>query len=596
VILTPDKDPFFGGTYFPARDGDRGARKGFLTILRELRAEYEANRGDIVARAQQLSQRIEAASTPSPPGNIPGAAAIEQAVRGAAASFDPSWGGFGQAPKFPRPVLLELLLRYQRRTGDQHALEMVSVTLERMAAGGMHDHVGGGFHRYSTDARWLVPHFEKMLYDNAQLVPLYLEAYQATGRERFAEVARDTLRYVAREMTAAGGAFFSATDADSRTPSGHEEEGYFFTWAPSELKNVLSADRVRTVSAYFGVTAAGNFEGRNILHTPQSDEAVARDLGVSAGELGQTIADAREELYRARTKRPPPHTDDKILTSWNGLMISAFARAALVLGNEDHARRAERAADFVLRALRSKDGRLLRSFKDGRANHAGYLDDYAFLIQGLLDLYEATADGRRIEQAMSLQAILDRHFWDNGSGGYFMTSDSHERLFARDKPTYDGAEPSGNSVALMNALRLYELTTNDEYRARAEQAFAAFSRDLARSPGASPKMLAALEYYLDRPLEVFIVRPEPGANAEPLLSRFRRTHLPNRVFTLTTEGEKLDALSRLVPGLEGKRALRGNVTAFVCERGRCELPTSEPAVFARQLTKVHALPAAAPPR
>lgn len=584
VVLTPEKDPFFGGTYFPARDGDRGARKGFLTILRELRVEFDGNRSGVVARARELSQRIQASSSASAAGGVPDATTIEQAVREARASFDATWGGFGRAPKFPRPVLLELLLRSHRRTRDAHELHMVTHTLEHMAAGGIYDHVGGGFHRYSTDARWLVPHFEKMLYDNAQLVALYLEAFQITGRQRFAEVARDTLAYVAREMTAIDGGFYSATDADSQTPLG-QQEGYFFTWTPSELEEVLGADRARAVATYYGVTASGNFEGRSILHLPSEG---GRGGGRTAGGLQQTIVRAREDLYEARSERPPPHRDEKVLTSWNGLMISGFARAALVFGDRKYAMRAARAAEFVLGALRGDGGGLLRSFKDGRASHNGYLDDYAFLIQGLIDLYEATANKRWLEEALSLQALLDRHFSDS-SGGYFMTSNDHERLIAREKPTYDGAEPSGNSVALMNLVRLTELTMRREYRAKAEKGFAAFSGQLTRSPGASAKMLSALDAYLDRPVEVFVVRPDASADAEPLVARFRSAYLPNRVFTMTVEGQELAALSKLVPGLEGKRALKGRTTAFVCEQGSCQLPTSEPDVFASQLAKVGAI-------
>lgn len=589
VVLTPDKDPFFGGTYFPARDGDRGAGKGFFTIMRELEAAYQADRGNIVARAQQLSQQIEAASASRRPGTIPGAESIEQVVRSARATFDADAGGFGHAPKFPRPVLLDLLLRYHRRSGDAQALAMVTQTLDHMASGGIYDHIGGGFHRYATDRRWLVPHFEKMLYDNAQLASTYLGAYQVTGAERFAEVARETLHYVAREMTAPGGGFYSASDADSPTPSGHEEEGYFFTWTPAELTEVLGADRARIVSTYFAVSDAGNFEGRNILNRPRDEAEVAAELGIPVAELRQQISTARAELYSARSKRPPPHRDDKILTSWNGLMISAFARAALVLGDEAYAQRAVAAADFILEELRKPDGKLLRSFKDGRAKHGGYLDDYAFLTQALLDLFEATSDAKWLREAVALQGLLDQHFWDDRSGGYFMTSDDHERLLARDKPSYDGAEPSGNAVALSNLLRLAMLTSDEAYRKRAERGFAAFSRDLTEAPDASPRMLAALDSYLDRSLEVFIVEPSAEANAEPLVSRFRRTYLPNAVFAMVSEGSELTALAQLVPALAGKQALEGRVTAYVCERGRCELPTSNPAEFARQLARVQPL-------
>ena len=586
VLLTPDREPFFGGTYFPARDGDRGARKGFLTILQEMKAKYTTNRGEVAARAQQITQQIAAAAAPSRPGAVPGPSLIDHAARTLARSFDVVWGGFGIVPKFPRPVALELLLRYHRRTGDPRALQMVTLTLEKMSAGGLYDQIGGGFHRYSTDARWLVPHFEKMLYDNAQLVPLFLSAHQVSGREDFARVARQTLRYVAREMTSPQGGFYSATDADSPTPDGDDEEGYFFTWTPAEIEAVLGAETARIVSAYFGVTASGNFEGRSILYRPLSDAEVASKLDIPVDRLRETLQRSVPRLYEQRLERPAPLRDDKILTSWNGLMISAFAKAALVLADETYAERAVRAANFALHELRTEDGRLLRSFKDGRARHNAYLDDYAFLIQGLVDLYEATSTLRWLEEAVALQQVLDQHHWDADGGGYFMTSDDHEELLARGKPTYDGAEPSGNSVALLNLLRLADFTSQEEYRERAEQGFAAFATEISRSPTASPKMLAALDYYLDIPLEVFVITPSEGGDPSPLLARFREAYLPNRVFTLTEEGEPLSQRAQVVRVLEGKQALGKRPTAFVCERGRCELPTSDPDTFARQLAKV----------
>jgi hypothetical protein len=462
-------------------------------------------------------------------------------------------------------------------------------TLEQMATGGIYDHVGGGFHRYSTDDRWLVPHFEKMLYDNAQLAVVYLEAYQITGREDFARVARETLDYVAREMTGPGGGFHSATDADSRTPGGHDEEGYYFTWTASELEAVLGARRARAVSAYYGVTPGGNFEGRSVLHASRPLAEVAVSLGMPASELEAEIASARRTLYEVRTRRPSPLRDDKVLTSWNGLMISAFARGALVLDRSDYAERARRAADFVLRELRAGGGRLLRSHMDDRARHNGYLDDHAFFIQGLLDLYEATFELAPLREAILLQAHLDAHYLDRESGGYFMTSGDHEKLFARDKPAYDGAEPSGNSVALLNLLRLEELTGRDDYRRRAEKGLGAFSAALVQGGSGLPKMLAALDFYLDVPREVLIVAPAQAADAAPLLSRLRRTFLPNRILAVTSEGPALTAAASVLPVLEGKRALGGRPTAFVCEKGRCELPTSDPEIFARQLAKTRPL-------
>ena len=585
VLLTADKQPFFGGTYFPARDGDRGTRHGFLTILKHLRAEFDNDRDGLVARAQEISAHIATLSTPQPASDVPASALIKQTAALLARQFDHTWGGFGYAPKFPRPVSLELLLRYHRRTGDQDALNMVTHTLDKMASGGLYDQIGGGFHRYSTDARWLVPHFEKMLYDNAQLVPVYLSAFQLTGESRFADTARDTLRYVAREMTSPHGAFYSATDADSPTPGGHEEEGYFFTWTPAELNTTLEPELAATARAYYDVTEDGNFEGRSIPHRPRADQEVAKELSLEVGDLLQSVAAIRSSLYEARLKRPPPLRDDKILTSWNGLMISAFAQAALVLNDVGYAERAQKAASFVLDKMRGNDGRLHRSYKNNQARHNAFLDDYAFLTQGLLDLFEATSEPRWIEEAIALQRTLDQHYWDDDNGGYFMTADDHEALLARDKPTYDGAEPSGNSVALLNLLRLAEFTTDHAYRKRAERGLIAFGTQLGQSPIASPKLLSALDYYLDTPLEVFIVTANAGADSEPLLRAFRQTFLPNRAFARVAQ-HKVAALTALLPALEGKDIVDGKSTAYVCEQGRCERPTSDPAVFETQLAKV----------
>jgi uncharacterized protein YyaL (SSP411 family) len=459
---------------------------------------------------------------------------------------------------------------------------MATHTLEGMAAGGLYDHVGGGFHRYSTDERWLVPHFEKMLYDNALLTLAYLEGYQAAGREEFARVAREILRYVERDMTSPEGAFYSATDADSLAPSGHREEGWFFTWTPDEIRAVLGPEAARLAIAYYAVTPAGNIEGRSILHTPRPLPAVAGELGQTPAQAQAVLEEARERLYAARARRPPPLRDEKVLAAWNGLMISAHARASLVLDDDRYAQRAARAADFVLTRMR-RDGRLLRSFKDGQARANGYLDDYAFVIAGLLDLYEAVGEPRWLREALALDAVLEKQHEDAEKGGFFMTSHDHEPLLAREKPAYDGAEPSGNSVQLLNLLRLHELTTDDRYRRRAERALAAFGSGLARNPASLSEMLLAVDFHLDTPKEVVIVAPRVRDEAEPFLARLRTTFLPNRVLVVAVEGADLAAHARLVPWLEGKVARQGQPTAYVCERRVCKFPTSDPEVFAQQL-------------
>jgi len=588
TVLTPDREPFFGGTYFPPRDGARGSRKGFLTIMKELRAKYDADPKAVIEEAKSLSERIAKASRPAPPGGLPGAKAIDGAARNSARSFDGTQGGFGRAPKFPTPVRLEMLLRYYRRTGDVQARDMVAFTLEKMAGGGMYDHAGGGFHRYSTDARWLVPHFEKMLYDNGQLAVVYLEGYQATGRKGFARVAREILDYVTREMTAPSGGYYSATDADSIGPKGHDEEGYYFTWTPTEVAAVVGADRARLVNAAYNVTPRGNFEGRSILNTPIAFEDVASTLEITPEELRSETRAALDLLYTARQKRTPPIKDDKILTSWNGLMISGFADGAFVLGEAKYAESARRSARFILDHMRGSDGRLKRSFNNGQAKHTAYLDDYAFFIQGLLDLFDATSEVQWLSEAVALQKLLDAHYLDAKGGGYFMTANDAEKLLARDKPAYDGAEPSGNAVAILNLLRLSELTQDPSYRKRAELCLRAFSASLRRSGGMS-KMLTALDFYLDKPREVLIVSPTEGGETEPLLAKVRAAYLPNRIVVVTTEGEALKKHTAAISLLEGKAALKGKTTAFVCTFGNCELPTSDPEVLEKQLAKYEPL-------
>ncbi len=590
VWLTPERKPFYGGTYFPPRDGDRGVSTGFLTLLRKLKEVYQSEPKKVAASANEIAEKIREILAPKAAASrtAPRASVLHEAARFWQARFDPVYGGTRGRPKFPSSLPHRFLLRYHRRTGDAQALRMAALTLEKMARGGMYDHAGGGFHRYSTDERWLVPHFEKMLYDNALLAIDYLEARQATGREDFARIAREILRYVERDMTSPEGAFYSATDADSPGPKGTREEGWFFTWTPAEIEAALGPERAKLLNAYYSVTAEGNFEGRSILHAPRAIEELAREPGWPPEKARAAIEESRDRLYAARLRRPPPIRDEKILTSWNGLMISAHARAALALGDARYAARGERAAAFLLEKLR-RNGRLLRSYKDGAARHNAYLDDYAFLAAGLLDLYEATGNLRWLEAAIALDRVVAGHYEDPAAGGFFLTSDDHETLLARQKPAYDGAEPSGNSVHVLNLLRLHEFTTQDEYRRRAERALGAFHSMLAESPAALSEMLLAVDFHLDTAKQILIVAPGAPAEAEPLLARFRAAFVPNRILSVVAEGAPLAAHAKVVPLLEDKRALKGRPTAYVCERRVCELPTSDPEVFAKQLGKARPL-------
>ena len=584
VWLTPDRKPFFGGTYFPPRDGVRGARVGFMTILQQMKQAYDSQPERVVQAADQLANAVRSQLEPGPAGTLAGTQVLDQAGNFYRARFDSVNGGTQGAPKFPSSLPVRFLLRQHRRTQQAVWLDMATRTLEKMAAEGIHDQIGGGFHRYATDAEWRIPHFEKMLYDNALLAMAYVEAFQVTGREDFAEIARGILRWADRDMSAPEGGFYSATDADSPAPNGRREEGWFFTWTPAEVESILGSDVARVVSSYYGVTPAGNFEGRSILYVPRALDQVARDLRLEPQHVRATLDSARTQLHAARSVRPAPLRDEKILAAWNGLMISAFARTGFVLGNAAYVERGRRAADFVLDHMWRND-RLLRS-GGGKTGHAAYLDDYAFLIAGLLDLYEASGERRYCEAALRLDAVLEEHYEDRDGGGFYLTSDDHEPLLAREKPGYDGAEPSGNSVQAMNLMRLYEFTSSDDFRVRADRLFAAFGTVLDRSPAALSEMLLALDFRFDTPKEIVIVTPGPRAEAVPFLDALRRTYLPNHVLVVASEGKSRGALAKLMPLLEGKTPQDGKTTAYVCEQWRCELPTDDPAIFTQQIRRV----------
>ncbi len=586
VWLTPDRAPFFGGTYFPPRDGDRGASQGFLTLLRQLSATYLKDPARIAQQATALTSAVrrdlegQAASPAQPVGAAPAASvmsaglpdtgAIAQAVDTFKRSFDDQNGGLRGAPKFPSSLSVRLLLRDHRRTGDPEALRMATLTLERMAAGGIHDQIGGGFHRYATDAAWQVPHFEKMLYDNALLAVDYLEAYQVTGRVDFARVGRETLDYLLGQMASPDGGFYSATDADS-----DGEEGKFFVWSETELRALLGAGAERFVR-YYGVTPGGNFAGRNILHVPRPDE----------GERA-ALDGARQQLYAARARRVAPARDEKILAAWNGLAISALATGGRLLEDDRYVAAAARAADLVLTKLRV-GGRLMRTLEDGRASQPGFLEDYALVAAGLFDLYEASFEPRWLREALALCNETERLFADPGRGGWFTTAADHEQLMARERPRADGPTPSGTSVALMNALRAATFTGDDHWRAIADRALSTLRDALSERPTSLTDTLLALDFRTDAAPEVVIVWPgETGASAAgPLLSVVRKTFLPNRALVGSAGGEALAALATLTPLVEGKRPLGGRSTAYVCQRGHCQLPTSDPIALRRQLARI----------
>ena len=577
-MLTPAGEPFFAGTYFPPRDGMRGSRVGFTTILAEVDRVWRDERSRATGQAARLSMAVSRMASADPAGDVDAAAALDLGASGWAGSFDERWGGFGRGQKFPRPATLLALLRHHKRRGDARSLDMVRVTLDRMMEGGIRDHVGGGFHRYTVEPSWLVPHFEKMLYDNAQLTVAYLEGYQATGDPAYAAVARETLDYVAREMTHPRGGFFSATDADSPAPSGHDEEGWFFTWTQQELSAVLGEERAARFGRYYGVQPSGNFEGRTILSTQgRTLEGIAKELGTTAEGLDAELVLARTELYESRKHRPPPGLDDKIVLAWNGLMIEAFARGGAVLDEPDYTARAAAAAEFALAELRRSDGRLVRSWRGGPGDADGVLDDHVFLISGLLELFETTWEPRWLAEAVAVQAIVDDHFGEPG-GGWYMTADDAEELLVRSRPDWDGAMPSGNSTGALNLLRLAELTGDDGYRQRAVQVIEAFGQPLASNPVGLPKMLCAADYARGPTKEIIVVVPSRTSEAAPFLAELRKAWLPDRIVVVAREGDQ--EMARLVPLVANRSCRDGRATAYVCQGGVCKLPTTDPVEFA----------------
>jgi uncharacterized protein YyaL (SSP411 family) len=530
---------------------------------------FRTHREKVDQASEDLANAISSQAPSLDSAEIKGDNALRACFEWAKESFDPSAGGFGSAPKFPRPAILQFLLRYGRRSGDSNATEMVAKTLTHMARGGIRDHIGGGFHRYSVDSRWRIPHFEKMLYDNAQLALTYLEAYQATKETLFSSVGGEILDYVEREMTGDEGGFFSATDADSEG-----EEGKFFVWSRKEIIELLGERDGTRFSDFYGVTEEGNFEGTNVLH--------------ASGEPDEDLIRSCEKLYEARRRRIHPLTDDKILTSWNGLAIAAFARGAFLLDRPQYAECASRAALFILEKLRV-GGRLHRSYRAGRAQVPGFLDDHAFLAFGLLELFESTGRVEWFQEAKRLMDELIERFWDPSEGGFFMTSGAHEKLLMREKPYYDGAEPSGNAVAALNLLRLEAFTSDSKYGRYANGIFQAFGDVLKHIPHAAPLLLCALDYRLDDAKEIAIILDRPEERNSALVDLLRHTFLPNRVWVVAAEADVDSKLGSWIPFVKGKRTIAGRPTAYVCRRQGCEAPTEDPEKFAEQISQVKAL-------
>ena len=573
MFLTPDLKPFFGGTYFPPED--RHGMPGFPRVVEAIAETYRTRREEVAKAGDQLLARLRQQAEARQAEGPVTVDVLAQAYGGVASSFDHQHGGLGDAPKFPQAMVFEFLLRYHARTGEEQGLEMVEQTLRQMARGGIYDQVGGGFHRYATDSVWLVPHFEKMLYDNALLSRLYTHAYQATGRDEYARVARETFDYVLREMTSPEGGFYSTQDADSEGV-----EGKFFVWTPQEIEAVLGEETGRLVNRYYGVTEEGNFEGANILHVPHEPAEVARQMGMSPEELESAVQDANGRLLEARGQRVAPSRDEKVLTGWNGMMLRSFAEAAVVFDSEEYRRAATANATFVLERL-CVDGRLLRTYKEGTAKLKGYLEDYSMLIDGLLALYEATFEERWLQEARGLADSMIKLFWDEGQSALFDTGSDHEELLVRPRATSDNAMPSGGSVAAEVLLRLAVFTGENDYASRAATTLRSVAELMSQYPTGFGNWLCALDFYLAAPREIAVVGPRSDPGTRALLGTVFGRYLPNRVVA----GREVDGpvADGEIPLLQGKTMVDGKPTAYVCEHYACQAPVTDAEALAAQL-------------
>ena len=604
VWLTPDLKPFVGGTYFPPED--RYGQPGFKKVLERVATAWKENHDKIVEQGGQIVAALrESQSVGAGEGKID-AAVLEAAYKQLDRSYDPKEGGFGNAPKFPRPVTVNFLTRFYARDpkgdADKQALEMALFTLRKMAAGGMHDHIGGGFHRYSVDRYWRVPHFEKMLYDQAQLAVAYLDAFQITRDKQYQSVARDILDYVGRDMTSKEGGFFSAEDADSPVAAGigdagHSKtaEGSFYIWTKKDVDEALG-DAAEIFDFHYGVQPHGNapegsdphdeFRGKNILIERHTIAETAQRFKKSEDEIAALLVRCREKLFAIREKRPRPHLDDKIIAAWNGLMISAYARAAQVLDDPRYLQIATRAAKFLRANLYEEKSKLLyRNYRGGRSDIEGFADDYAFVIQGLLDFYEASFDVDWLKFAVELQETQDRLFFDEKNGGYFSTSGKDQSVFLRMKDDNDGAEPAASSVAALNLLRLAQFRDDKTLAERARKTIDAFATTLSHFPSAMPQILVALDYSLSKPRQIVIAGKKDAPETQALFKAVHSHFLPKTILLLADGSDGQKFLGEKNEAIRAMSMVEGKPAAYVCENFTCKAPVTEPKQLAKLLVE-----------
>ncbi|MEE9296689.1 MAG: thioredoxin domain-containing protein [Phycisphaerae bacterium] len=580
VFMTPEGVPFHCGTYFPTRQ--------FEQILTRLDNAWQNDRASLTRRGSELRARIQQwANRPQAGENVIPESSVVETARMMARYFDMRKGGFRSGRnKFPPSMAMDLMLRAHRRVGDANLLAAVEVTLTRMARGGIYDHLGGGICRYSTDPDWLVPHFEKMLYDQALVSSIYLDAFQVTGNRLFQETARGIFDYVIGDLQSPEGGIYSTRDADSEGM-----EGKFYIWTVAQVREVLGDEDAKLFCAYYDVTETGNwFESRghapsgpkNILNIQKDDESFAKLHGLELDTWRRRLAGMKAGMLEARRRRVPPSLDDKILTGWNGLMIASLAKGAQVFDEPRYGDAAARAADFVLKNM-VKDGKLLRTYRGGRARLTGYLSDYAFLTDGLLNLYEYSFDPRWVTESVALTDNLIERYFDNKAGGFFYTASDGEKLLARTKDADDGAIPSGNSLAAMNLLRLAIFTGNRDYREKAESIFKAFAPLVERSPSQLERLLCAVDFYYGQPKEIAVVGDPGDPNTRAMLSAIRGAYRPNKVVATASDADAAASLAEHIPLLKGKRRIDGKTTAFVCQNYNCKKPVTDVGALLKQL-------------
>jgi uncharacterized protein YyaL (SSP411 family) len=576
ILMTPDKKPFFAATYLPRES--RHGRIGMLDLVPRVQQLWQSERDKILDSSQQILGRLESVTGRLEKDSVD-PSILDTTYRQLGSRYDARDGGFGDRPKFPSPHNLVYLLNYWHRTGEGQALEMVERTLEAMRLGGIYDHVGFGFHRYSTDAEWLVPHFEKMLYDQAMLTLAYTEAFLATGKAEYERTVREVLGYVQRDMTSPEGGFYSAEDADSEG-----EEGLFYVWTVDEVKEVFDEDDADFAVDVFNLDPQGNFleeatqrrTGANILHLRETHAASAVRLDLEPANFERRLETVRQRLFEAREKRIHPLKDDKILADWNGLMAAAMARAGRVLGEPSYVAAATAAVDFVLDEMRSENARLMHRYRDRSVSVPAFLDDYVFMAWACLELYDATLDPLHLDRALALQHEAIGRFWDDSNGGFFFTAADHEKLLVRQKEVYDGAMPSGNSVAMANLVRLGRLTANVQFSDRAEAVARAFASQANRMPSAHTHLLAALQMASAPSIEVVIAGEPSAGDTDRLLDVVRSRYLPNAVVLLVPDGEAGKKIRELAPFTENYTTIESRAAAYVCRNYECKLPTSDP--------------------